>query len=363
MLPPMLTTQISADEALRAGGPLATRVAFSRPAFGQSVRQMRQRKKRHHSVPQYLLRRFCDASRQVWAYDRIAKKSKNLSPQAVCAENDLYTVADQTGSKSDTVEEFFAEIDRECATFIETITTDRPIIQDRDRAVAIRFMASQFVRAGHIVKGVERAGLHIVRQEAPRMAKELLADALATGTWSVSGLEEISRFKERASELEVENMAANLPWLMGDIEQVLMHGRLDIHILTCPQGRIIISDYPIALIGADDSYSTGGETPGFQNAVEIWCPLSPELAMIATRTKLEPNAVLRPKLSVIKSRNLRIALDSRRWVIEKPGSRMIRRLNIPKPDARFTGNRDSLWPKRSTVSDERPIGTTDLLSG
>lgn len=358
----MMMIRMSAHDALSIGGPLATRATFDRPVSDSPVHQIPGRKKRHHTVARYLLDQFRDTNGKAWAYDRIEGSHRLLPPKALCIEKDLYTVADRTGNKSDVVEEFFAEIDQECAAFVKNITIDRPIIQDQDRVRAIRFIASQFIRAGQIVRGVKRAGLRIVRHEAPRMADEILADALRTGAWSLSALEEIVSFKKRVPELEVENIAANLPWLMGRIEQALMERRLDFRILVCPQGRIIISDYPIALIGTDDSYSTGGKTPGFQNAAEIWCPLSPELAMIATRIPLAPDAVLRPKLSMIKSRNRRIALDSRQWVIERPGTQVIRRLGIPKLNARLTENHDSLWPIRSKVFGERPIRATDMLN-
>ena len=357
----MVKTRISAYDALKTGGPLAARVTVGSSAPSQSARQTPHRKKKHHSVPQYLLKRFSDDKGEVSAYDRIKKRQQLLSPRKICIENNLYTVADRLGTKYDTVEEFFAEIDQQCALFVKSIKSYHATIRGQDRRIAARFIASQFVRASQIVHGIERVGRNIVRRGATEVADNILADTLRTGTLGVDALEEISDFKEHARELEVENIAAELPWQLDLIEQALMARTLNFQIVICPEERIIISDYPIALIGTDDSYAMGGKTPGFQNAAEIWCPLSPELAMIATPATLISDDALRPKLSMIKSRNLRIALDSRRWVIEKPGTQMIRHLKIPKPVARFMRSHDSLWPIRSKVPGERPLRASDML--
>lgn len=359
MLMPMMTTQMSAYDALNTGGPLATRATFGRPA-GRSTRQMPGAKKKHHSVPKYLLNLFCDPKREVFAYNRIEKKGKCLPPTTVCVEKHLYTVIDRSGDRSDIVEEFFAEVDRQCASFIERVTSSHPTFHGSDRGIAVRFMASQFIRTPQIIRGIERAGRTIFRDEGPRLADEQLADMLNSGIWNADEIESIQHFKEHARELEVENAPADLPWHMDRIEQELMTRRLNFYIAVCSEGHVIISDYPIALIGSNESHATGGIIPGFSNATEIWCPLSPELALVATQAALGAGTALYPKLSIIHDRNKRIALDSHRWTIERPGAHQIRHLNIPKTDGRYIGSDNSLWSERSKVPGERPIGVVDL---
>jgi len=46
--------------------------------------------KLHHYVPQFYLRRFCDAAGRLWAWDREADRVFIASPRSVAAERSFY---------------------------------------------------------------------------------------------------------------------------------------------------------------------------------------------------------------------------------------------------------------------------------
>lgn len=112
--------------------------------------------KLHHYVPQFYLRRFCDAAGRLWAWDREADRVFIASPGSVAAERLFYylDVLAEQGHDPLTMERQLALIEHEAACitsqWIEWIGAGclgmQVPIPDQNRAIVALFIALQFLR-------------------------------------------------------------------------------------------------------------------------------------------------------------------------------------------------------------------------
>lgn len=79
--------------------------------------------KRHHFIPQMMLRHFADDDGQLWFWRREFEKGavKKTGTKLLFAENDLYTLVDADGGKDVALETFFAMIEGIGARFIDDL--------------------------------------------------------------------------------------------------------------------------------------------------------------------------------------------------------------------------------------------------
>lgn len=77
--------------------------------------------KRHHFIPQMMLRHFADDDGQLWFWRREFEKGavKKTGTKLLFAENDLYTLVDSNGAKDVALETFFAKMEGVGAKFID----------------------------------------------------------------------------------------------------------------------------------------------------------------------------------------------------------------------------------------------------
>jgi hypothetical protein len=112
--------------------------------------------KLHHYVPQFYLRRFCEASGRLWAWDREADRVFATNPGSVAAERSFYylDVLAEQGHDPLTLEKQFASIEHETARITSQwieCTRDGYLgmqvqIPDQNRTIVALFIALQFLR-------------------------------------------------------------------------------------------------------------------------------------------------------------------------------------------------------------------------
>lgn len=83
------------------------------------------RPKRHHFIPQMMLRHFADNDGQLWFWRRDLKPgdTRKTSTQNLFVEKDLYTFVQNNGEKDVALETFFANLEGAGATFINSLAT------------------------------------------------------------------------------------------------------------------------------------------------------------------------------------------------------------------------------------------------
>jgi hypothetical protein len=97
---------------------------------------------RHHYVPKFLIKNFCDTDEKLWVYDketgRIGKHKR--SPKSVFFENgrNLSTV---NGEIADNIERMYGEVDDLLATTVEKVLRTESTMTGRELTLLI-FLAS-----------------------------------------------------------------------------------------------------------------------------------------------------------------------------------------------------------------------------
>jgi hypothetical protein len=81
--------------------------------------------KRHHFIPQMMLRHFTDVNDRLWFWRRESEKGdiRSTSTQNLFVEKDLYTVVLANGGKDVALEKFFSSLESVGAKFISELAT------------------------------------------------------------------------------------------------------------------------------------------------------------------------------------------------------------------------------------------------
>lgn len=112
--------------------------------------------KLHHYVPQFYLRRFADASGNLWLWDRDRDRVFCTGPNAVAAENNFYWHDELAAMGHDPIimEKQFAELERDVAAitgqWLDWLRNMRPMekieVPDINRDLVSLYIALQFLR-------------------------------------------------------------------------------------------------------------------------------------------------------------------------------------------------------------------------
>ena len=102
--------------------------AFGLPArryfrYSRTVTSKTPKPKRHHFIPQMMLRHFANDEGRLWFWRRDfpAGEARNTSTANLFVEKDLYTYTRGDGSKDTALEEFFAQMEGAGAVFINSL--------------------------------------------------------------------------------------------------------------------------------------------------------------------------------------------------------------------------------------------------
>jgi hypothetical protein len=143
--------------------------------------------KLHHYVPQFYLRRFTDASGQLWLWDRDRDRVFHTRPERIAAENDFYRHDELAAAGHDplVMEKQFSQLEGEAAAitgqWLEWLREMKPMekveIPDINRELVSLYIALQFLRTadardilaafaeqevyGKPVSGTEKRLLHL----------------------------------------------------------------------------------------------------------------------------------------------------------------------------------------------------------
>ncbi len=112
--------------------------------------------KLHHYVPQFYLRRFADASGQLWLWDRHRDRVFRTSPSGVAAENNFYWHEELAALGHDPLimEKQFSQLEGEVATITEQWLgwlremkpTEKIDVPEVNRELVAQYTALQFLR-------------------------------------------------------------------------------------------------------------------------------------------------------------------------------------------------------------------------
>ena len=86
---------------------------------------MSSRKRRHHYVPAFYLRRFADGDQQLRAYGRLDGKRRDIAVRHAAVEVDLYSIEPEGEATADSGEDTISEIEGQIAPGLDRIVGTR----------------------------------------------------------------------------------------------------------------------------------------------------------------------------------------------------------------------------------------------
>lgn len=244
---------------------------------------------KHHYVPQFLLRRWCDTQGRVQSF-RVVNghvAAKALAPEYTGYEDDLYAVgANQVGVEEDHLEKrLFGPIDSDAAVALGKIERREAITPDEKIAWAF-FLNSLRVRKPDV--------LGHLRAEGMAMLKALLAqgDAALPEGWPSS---EQWLDAHYPGLLETQNLISNLSRIVLHDELTLRFHELNWWVMPfkAEAPKLLLSDLPI--------HWEGGLT---NDNFLIHLPIGPDRIFFGTASKkTEDHLCNLPSLELIRRVN------------------------------------------------------------
>jgi hypothetical protein len=120
--------------------------------------------RKHHYVPIFYQKHFTNADGLLWVYDRKCKTYKELSPEVICCQKDLYALKPDDGPRDQRVESLaMAAADGQFATALREIISGRPERPDRAVFELIAFFAgvqsTRLPSTARFISGIYKAGV------------------------------------------------------------------------------------------------------------------------------------------------------------------------------------------------------------
>jgi len=209
------------------------------------------RRRRHHVVPRFLLRRFANERDEIFVADHLKHQGFITSIANAAVETDFYTI-DVKGRDKDAIEKRLSHVETAAAASLPRILGADYDINDRDNVFA--FVALQATR-GPVFRSRLEA---FERSRAEKRRQVAAADRLAIGRFlrAEDGREptpaEIDAF---AADLIQAQLAVNVPReysvvtaLMAASDLVSQMSELQVFVLECSEVTFVTSDNPVQLV-------------------------------------------------------------------------------------------------------------------
>jgi hypothetical protein len=291
--------------------------------------------KRHHYVPQFLLRRFANEPEQVLTIDRRSKSLFRQSVSKAAAQTGFYKITNDDGSTDNSVEHALGKIESRAAIAIAKLV-DQGIfpLSDEDRDAVAAFMALQYVRTPS------------VREHMSQVADASFKAALATDEGRASMRDVLEDTGDYATPEEIE---AELTFWTDPTQYRLTHGaneharlmivlaagfsrslfKQQLAFVRFERQRLATCDNPVLLEGSERTKYRGIEGRiGIMNADKIWLPLAPSLAICFTKDFAD-DAELEPHTNGARWLNWLTANHARRWIFHHPDHSPMKHITVP----------------------------------
>lgn len=235
--------------------------------------------KKHHFVPQMLLRRFCDEDGRLWYYSKRAPHIGIASgtPQALFYEKHLYT-SDEGGVRDTSLESYFSQLESEANTIIEKICTAArarrlPGLTVQEKKVWDLFFYFQWKRTPDFINSTTSYADF----------EESLAESVAEFEQRIRPLTDKEReriLSEAGKERLRKNVRVKVIGNPGaEVQTVLNNMGIGVVVIRKINKSFVIGSSPIVKL------TPPGETRLGQPNVEVWLPIAPDVAVCAVPGK------------------------------------------------------------------------------
>ncbi len=235
--------------------------------------------KRHHFVPQMLLRRFCDNGGRLWYY---TKKAPHIgvasgTPETLFYQTNFYTL-NEGGVRDFSLESYFSQLESEANTVIEKICAAAragkgPGLTFQEKRVWDLFLYYQWKRTPDSI------GSTMSHAEF----EELLTESVAEFEQRFRPLtdEERERFLSNAGKKNLRKNARVKA--TGDpgavVQSVLNNMGIGIAVIRKPNKAFVIGSKPVVTL------TQPGQTRFGRPGVEVWLPIAADIAVFVIAGK------------------------------------------------------------------------------
>ena len=285
--------------------------------------------RKHHYVPQFHIRRFADARGRVHAYDRIkGNHLRDQRPRSILKKRDLYRARTIDESQEFELEHILAVGEANWSRIVATIISEG-VVSSESIPDLVEYLAFQIVRTLQQRENMRAlsdhfsTGMAILELRAQQESGELGHSERAAVDEFIA---DANKGELRAIESESHMLRNQMSGLALMVE--ILEDGWHFVVVSLNHPGFVLSDHPIALLGDWDGTITTGIGPAI--AEEIWMPLDPSHALVLTRDYNQPRHILALPRSHARRISQRLALESSRWTIYRPGTDPLKQMAIPK---------------------------------
>ena len=288
-------------------------------------------KRRHHTVPRLLLRRFADGKRLMRVpLDGGVKRLVGIAD--VTVHSDFYSMRDEKGQLDDTVENLLAELEDKAALVIRTVIDEGvwplPI---EERAVLAEWIAAQHVRipaartahnemADQFSKMlIAVGGKPEVRRHMETDATEPVSDEEVEEMW-----ESLTDFDSYNAEMSVNDHIVSMGQSMATAYEVFMARSWGL--IRFERRTLLIPDHPVTLVRDEDMPRWFGV--GIANAAKVLVPIDRRAAIIMAGPG--PDVFYPASTKAAKELNQRFAWNARKELFHHPDDNPLDGVELPQ---------------------------------
>lgn len=278
-------------------------------------------KKRHHYVPAFYLNGFATSSNNIAVYEKGNNEFKVISTRDTAVIKNYYSFPAGEGIDSDTIENFFAELENKAAPVLRKIH-QRDTLSDEDRAWFANFIAASMLRVPNYRQMIEDTHAENVKRITMMMAsdKEAWEKSYekfeeATGTKIDIPIEELRQFAMDGSRYDVKSSPEYSLRIIQHIPKIgnLFYKMNWTYLESHPDCKFITSDNPVHY---DDPTRDPSQFWGvglINRNIEVIFPLSKEIGLLATWVKLE-STYQKVSKTIVKTANRRTIISAEKYV-------------------------------------------------
>ncbi|WP_406305055.1 DUF4238 domain-containing protein [Streptomyces sp. NBC_00885] len=287
-------------------------------------------KRRHHTVPRLLLRRFADGE-QIIRVPLDGGERRLVGIADVTVHRDFYSMRDESGQLDDTVEDLLAELEGKAAKVIRKVIGGVWPLPIEERAVLAEWIAAQHARipaartahnemADHLGKVlIAMGGKPEIRRHLEEDATGPVSDEEVEALWA-----EVTDFDSYSAEMSVNDHVLSMGQSMKTAYEVFMARSWGL--IKFERRTLLIPDHPVTLVRDEDMPSWSGV--GIGNAAVILMPIDRRAAIMMA--SLGPDDFfVRTHTKLAKELNQRLAYNARGELFHHPDDNPLEGVELP----------------------------------
>lgn len=295
--------------------------------MGESSKKL---KRRHHTVPRLLLRRFADGE-LIMRVPLDGGERRPVGIADVTVRRDFYSMRGENGQLDDSVEDLLSELENKAARIIRQVVGGLWPLPTEDRAVLAEYIAVQHARipAARTVNNeigdylgkvmIAMGGRPEIRRRLEEKATGPVSDNEVEAVWA-----EVTDFDGYYAEMPVNDHMLSMGQSMATAYQVFTARSWGL--IKFEHRTLLIPDHPVTLVRDEDMPEWRGV--GIGNAGAILVPIDRRVAIMMASPGVD-DFFVRAHTKLAKELNQRFAANARRELFHHPDDNSLEGVELP----------------------------------